>query len=205
MRFSTVFSFALVAAVVAPVLSVPVASPGHKSEVADHYHGGQPDVMDADLHIALRRAIAAYMDESVHSHPARAAHAQNGDKQHGNDGDADDKHPNHGDADDKHPDHGDAGAKHPDHGDADDKHHEQQARALGGLLGRNSPSPSPEPTYFCYMMSANNGKGCDTAQCKSGGGSCVLNSSTNRCSMNNMRGKSAPFACLGCKCSLEKS
>ena len=64
---------------------------------------------------------------------------------------------------------------------------------------------SSEPTHFCLMLSVNNGKGCDTAQCKSGGGKCDLNSSTNKCKMSNMRGKNAPFACHGCGCKLEKT
>ena len=78
--------------------------------------------------------------------------------------------------------------------------------AMEALFSRaSSRSPSPEPTHFCLMLSLNNGKGCDTAQCKSGGGKCDLNPSTNKCNMNNMRGKQAPFACLGCGCKLEKS
>ncbi|KAN0086100.1 hypothetical protein V8E55_007234 [Tylopilus felleus] len=84
--------------------------------------------------------------------------------------------------------------------DSEDKEHPLD-ELLGGLLARSSP----EPTHFCLMINAGNGKACDTAQCRSGGGRCNLNSSTNRCNMSNMRGKSAPIACLGCGCKLEKS
>ncbi|KAL1695618.1 hypothetical protein GGG16DRAFT_121799 [Schizophyllum commune] len=64
----------------------------------------------------------------------------------------------------------------------------------------------PDDREHCLLKDAQNHAGECTSQaaqhCWDGGGDCTYNAKTKRCSNGtNMRGTSAPIACLSCQCS----